>query len=270
MIIGWISNLEVLNGREGRKMRRRISVMALCLMLVLPAFTAGAGTLEDWAAAIEARDEGMARAGSLRAELVARAGDASPLERWRRMVNGQGPAEAQAADALVLVDRLFPGGDPSKWEAVSGFWLPADVPLALAALDAVFYGAEALLSMRDDRAPWLARLLVEGLAASDRARTVAFRTAPAEVRAILEELSIQAPPPPVGGWPSGAALGRLPFARPVSGWITETRATMGNMTFLNAGGVPVGGSGAYAWDREKGRLYKVIDTDHQRIWLFED
>jgi hypothetical protein len=212
----------------------------------------------------------MARAASLRAELAGQAGEGSPIERWRRLVRGEGTPQSRAADAVALSEALFPGGDPSRWEEVKGFWLPAEVPLPLAALDAVFYGAEALLSMQDERAPWLARFLVEALASSDRARTVAFRTAPAEVRDLLDELSAKAPPPPVGGWPSGTALGALPFARGVSGWITETRATMYNMTFLNASGVPVGGMGPYAWDRERGRLYRVIDSEHRRIWLFNE
>jgi hypothetical protein len=251
-------------------MNRMWKWTCLFLLVLGMAAPAAAGTIEEWAAAIEARDAGMARAGSLRAELLSRAGEGTPVDLWRRLVRGEGSPEALAADALALVDHIFPGGDPSRWEEVKGFWLPADVPVSLAALDAVFHGAAALLLMEDDRAPWLARSLVEALAASDRGRTVAFRTAPAEVRALLEELAVQAPPPPVGGWPSGTALGNLPFAHAVSGWITETRATMQNMTFLNAFGVPVGGGGAYAWDRERGRLYRVLDSEDRKLWLFYD
>jgi len=251
-------------------MRRMWKWTCLFLLVLGMAVPAAAGTIEDWAAAIEARDAGMARAESLRAELLSRAGEGSPVELWRRMVRGEGSPGALAADALALVDHIFPGGDPSRWEEVRGFWLPADVPVPLAALDAVFHGAAALLLMEDDRAPWLARSLVEALAASERGRTVAFRTAPAEVRALLEELALQAPPPPVGGWPSGIAKGNLPYAHAVSGWITETRATMQNMTFLNASGVPVGGGGIYAWDRERGRLYRVLDSENRKIWLFYD
>ncbi len=251
-------------------MRRMCGWIVIGLLVLATALPVSAGPLEDWAAAIEARDAGMARAESLRAELLSRARGGTPIDRWRRMVRGEGTPGEVAADALVLVEGLFPGGDPSRWEDVKGFWLPADVPLPLAALDAVFYGAIALLEMPDDRAPWLARGLVESLAASDRARTVAFRTAPAEVRAFLEKLAEQAPPPPVGGWPTGRAVGKLPFAHAVSGWITETRATMQDMTFLNAAGVPVGGRGGYAWDRERGRLYRVLDGEHRKIWLFYD
>lgn len=246
------------------------ALLVLAMALVGPCAATAATTVEEWAAAIEARDAGLARAESLRAELLSRAGESSPIERWRRVVRGEGSPEVLAADALVLVEELFPQGDPSRWEEVKGFWQPTDVPVPLAALDAVFHGAAALVLMGGDRAPWLARSLVEALAASDRARTVAFRTAPAEVRALLEELAVQAPPPPVGGWPSGKALGRLPFAHAVSGWITETRATMQNMTFLNAFGVPVGGGGIYAWDRERGRLYRVLDSEPRKIWLFHD
>lgn len=249
---------------------RRILAVAVLVIACGIGQPAGAGTIEDWAAALEARNAGEASAGVLRAELAARAGDASPIERWRRLARGEGSPQMQAADALALVESIFPNGDPARWEDVTGFWQPADVPRPLAAFDAVFYGARALLAMKDDRAPWLARSLVESLAASDRGRTLAFRTAPAEARDLLKTLEILAPPPPIGGWPSGVAKGTLPFAHGVSGWITESRATMRDMTFLNAGGVPVGGMGVYAWDREKGRIYRVIDQDNGRIWLFDD
>ncbi|HOV29385.1 MAG TPA: cell division protein FtsL [Synergistales bacterium] len=251
-------------------MRWRMGWIGIALLMIKLAVPASAGPLEEWAAAIDARDRGMASAASLRAELAGQAGEGSPVERWRRLLRGDESPEARAADAVALVDALFPAGDPARWEEVKGFWRAAEVPLPLAALDAVFYGAKALLSMQDGRAPWLARVLVEALAASDRARTVAFRAAPEEVREVLEELSLKAPPPPTGGWPSGKPLGRLPFAHGVSGWITETRATMEGMTFLNAAGVPVGGTGVYAWDRERGRIYRVLDSEPRRIWLFYD
>ena len=251
-------------------MRVRAGVMAVVLLLLgmaVPA--AAAGTIEEWSAALEAREAGMASAESLREELLSRAGEAAPIDRWRRLVKGDAPTEELAADALALLKAIYPGGDPSRWEEVKGFWLPADVPKPLVALDAVFYGAWALLSMNDARAPWLARSLVEALAASDRGRTFGFRMAPIEVRDLLEDLSAKAPPPPVGGWPQGIAIGNLPYAHAVSGWISEGRATMENMTFLNAYGVPMGGSGAYAWDREEGRIYRVIDDDDDPWYLFD-
>ena len=263
-------NIPVEAEKEGCWMRRIKAWMGIVLLVLAAAAPAAAGPLEEWAAAIEARDAGMAQAGTLRAELLSRAQEIPAVERWRNLVRGQGSADEQAGNALVLVEKIFPDGDPSRWEEVKGFWLPSDVPLPLAALDAVFYGAKALLSMQDARAPWLARFLVEALASSDRARTVALRTAPAEVRGLLEDLAVQAPPPPVGGWPSGIARGNLPYAHAVRGWITETRAAMEGMTFLNAAGVPVGGAGVYAWDREKGKIYRVLDSEPHRIWLFYD
>ena len=128
-------------------MRRMWKWTCLFLLVLGMAVPAAAGTIEEWSAAIEARDSGMARAESLRVELLSRAGEGTPVDLWRRMVRGEGSSEALAADALALVDHIFPGGDPSRWEDVKGFWLPADVPVSLAALDAVFHGAAALLLM---------------------------------------------------------------------------------------------------------------------------
>lgn len=252
-----------------RRRNAKLLLLALAGACLLASKTAAAGPLEDWAAQIEARDAGMAQVEGFKAELLGEASQVSPRERWRRLVKGEPTAREQAAEALALVEELFPDGDPANWDDVKGFWLPADVPKPLAAFDAVFLGVEALLSMEDPRAPWAARWLAERLAVSDRARTAAFRTAPGEVRRMLEALAEVAPPPPTGGWPSGVAKGDLPYARAASGWITEARATMEGMTFLDASGVPKGGTGPYAWDRERGRLYRVV-FDEDRIWIYDD
>ncbi len=247
----------------------KLFLVALAAACLLGSKTAAAGPLEDWAAAIEARDAGMAQVEGFKAELLEEASQVSQLERWRRLVRGEPTAREQAAEALALVEELFPGGDPANWDDVKGFWLPSDVPKPLAAFDAVFFGVEALLSMEDPRAPWTARWLAERLAVSDRARTAAFRMAPGEVRGMLETLAEVAPPPPTGGWPSGVAMGDLPYARAASGWVTEGRATVEGMTFLDASGVPKGGTGPYAWDRKRGRLYRVV-FDEDRIWIYDD
>ncbi len=48
--------------------------------------------------------------------------------------------------------------------------------------------------------------------------------------------------------------------------VTETYAVMREMQFLNAAGQPAS-SGPFAWDRDRGRIYRVIDTDDRIIWI---
>lgn len=207
-------------------------------------------------AAVETGDEALARAESLWKELLPKAEKAAPVERWNRLVREKGTAEEQAINALALVSDLFPGADPSRWDEVQGFWYPAAVPQALAALDAVFYGARALLTMDDSRAPWLARWMVEALMASARARSLALTTPPAGIGEILEALSAKAPPP-VEIWSLGTPVGKLPFARPVSGAVGEIRVFTDDLVPLDKFGVPTAGTAYYAWDRRKGKIYLV-------------
>ena len=167
--------------------------------------------------------------------------------------------------ALALVDRMFPQGDPGKWDEVDGFWHPGLISRSLASLDAVFVSGLALLAMSDEAAETLAIELFRKLATSPRARYHALLNAPAEYGRVLSRREKVTPP-----LPHGVILGRLPLAHPVRGWITEDRALQLGATFLDGfGGVSRGG-GPYAWDRNEGKIYRVRDGRERLHWLIWD
>lgn len=176
--------------------------------------------------------------------------------------------EQRAANGLRLIEELFPGGDPAQWNSVSGFWPGPMMPKPLAALDAVFYTVMALLELDRPEAPWVAQDPLQALRSSSAAALLALRTAPEEYPLIVEALEKGTGLPPLGGWPMGEIRGRLPFAHPVRSAVTETLAQSRDMQFLNSAGQPAP-QGPYAWDRDRGRVYRVIESiDGPLWWLF--
>lgn len=247
----------------------------LCAFLVLLLAAGGAGaagwTYEELAEVYGAREAAKPEAEALEQELLREAGDLDGRALWRVATDPGTPPRERAAHALKLVRTVFPGGDPARWEEVSGFWRPSMTPRPLAALDAVFYAAWGLLELDDPGAPWLARELLADLKRSSRAAHLAMRTAPEEYGHLAAEVDRRTGLPPVGGWPRGTIAGHLPFARPVRSWVDEEYALMRDMTFLDNGGVPATGMGPYAWDRHRGAVYRVIvreDSDDRRWRLW--
>ncbi len=234
-------------------------LVAMALLGVAPAAPAEVGRWEELVAVYGAREEAGRDATFLRERLLAEA----PREEPRRLWEGLGAAEGRerASRALALVEALFPGGDPARWEEVGGFWNPQEIPLSLVALDAVYEAVLALGDLPDGGAPFLASTLLRRLLQSSGARIHAFLTAPAEYARLVEILPAWGPP-----WPRGRIEGRLPFARPVRGSIGQDRALREGFTFLDGYGRPSSGLGAYAWDRRGGRLFRVRDG-RPRWWL---
>ncbi len=201
---------------------------------------------------------------ALRSELLGMAWDSEDLDLLGSIMDPSLTSEQRAANGLKLIDELFPGGDPARWESISGFWIPRMIPKPLAAFDAVFFTAIALLEMEREDAPWIARDILEDLRRSSRATLLALRTAPKEYLWIVEALEEGTRMPPVGGWPEAVIRGKLPFARQVSFAVSETHAIMREMQFLNAAGQPAP-NGPYAWDRDRGRIYRVICSNNRYI-----
>jgi len=144
------------------------------------------------------------------------------------------------------------------------------IPKPLAAFDAAFFTVMALLEMDRPEAPWVAQDLLQALRSSSAAALLALRTAPAEYPWIVGALEKGTGLPPLGGWPRGKVRGKLPFAHPVRSVITEIQAQSRDMLFLNSAGQPAPG-GPYAWDRDRGRVYRVIEpSDDQYWWILPD
>lgn len=203
---------------------------------------------------------------ALRSELLEMTWDSGELDLLGSIMAPSLTPEQRAANGLKLIDGLFPGGDPARWESISGFWIPRMIPKPLAAFDAVFFTAIALLEMGREGAPWIARDLLVDLRRSSRAALLALRIAPEEYLWIVETLEELTKMPPMGGWPEAVIRGKLPFARQVRSAVTETHAIMKEMQFLNSAGQPTP-SGPYAWDRDRGRIYRVVYPDDRYLWI---
>jgi len=243
----------------------------LIFAVMVAAFCTGADQAEAWTweELVEAygqKEELKPEAKALGEKLLAEASELQGVELWRHLVDPDTPGRQRAADGLKLIKELFPGGEPSRWDDVSGFWLPAMVPKPLAAFDAVYYTAMGLLKLEEPGAAWLARQLLTELKRSTRATHLALREAPAEYETILSQLEETTKLPPVGGWPKGKTTGTLPFARPVRFHVSADYALVKGMTFLNRSGVPVSGMGPFAWDRKRGAIYHVLDDEEFLFW----
>ncbi|KUK99639.1 MAG: Uncharacterized protein XE12_1603 [Synergistales bacterium 54_9] len=243
-----------------------VLILAAAFFFALGMTPAGAWTYEELVELYGKKERAMPEAGELKEALLSEAGDLDGLGLWRSIVGSSTPHRQRAADSLKLIEILFPRGDTSRWEDVSGFWYPALIPKPLAAFDAVYYAVMGLLELDEEGAPWLARELMAGLRRSSRAAHIAMREAPVEYASIVARLDELTGLSPMGGWPAGELVGNLPFARPVRFSVSADWALAMGMTFLDNSGVPASGMGPYAWDRKKGAIYRVTDGLDDDVW----
>ncbi len=177
------------------------------------------------------------------------------------------PPRERAALGLRLMEQIFPSrGDLGEWEKIRGFWHPTLHPRSLAALDGLFITLEALLEMQQREADILAHDLLRQFCASPRARQITLRQGPEIYNTLRDKLEALNLAPP-GGWPRWSGRGNLPLARPVRGSVTVDTALARRMTFLDGQGGIASGLGRYAWDREKGNIYRVIYREDRIIFI---
>jgi len=254
-------------------MKKMILILFLAVLVILPAPPGRAEAAMSYEELLEVysrKFENRPKAEALRSTLLEMAWDSGGPTLLGSIKDPGLPPEQRAANGLKLIEVLFPNGDPARWERVSGFWSGPMIPKPLAAFDAVFFTVMALLEMDRPEAPWVAQDLLQALRSSSAAALLALRTAPAEYPWIVGALEKGTGLPPLGGWPRGKVRGKLPFAHPVRSVITETQAQSRDMQFLNSAGQPAPG-GPYAWDRDRGRVYRVIEpSDDQYWWILPD
>lgn len=196
----------------------------------------------------------------LHEELLAKAEVSEPADLWWSLWDPDKLGEQKAANALKLVDYLYPDGDISRWEEIKGLWYPSLIPTTLAAVDAVYVAAHELLEMDREGAAWLARNLVNDLGKSSRARHYFMKYGPEEYLQIITRLSDMGLNPDYGNWTEPHTTGTMRLANPVRGKISQNFAIASHFIFMNSSGQIVN-LGTYAWDREKGRIYEVIDSE---------
>lgn len=242
--------------RKVMVMLRKVSIVVALLSVTALCGPSWADWIDTYSARYEAMEEGERQAFVLKKALLEEAPDLEPYDLWRSLWSDLHPRD-KASRAMAIIEALYPEGDPSRWEEVSGFFLPQEVPKSLVALDAVFVAAQSLAQLDEEGAPWLARSLLIDLSRSRRVRHYFMRRAPKEYPSIVRAIDAATGLPPIGGWPMEEIEGELPLAHPVHGWITIATAMSEEMLFLDASGRPTGGSGPYAWDRRRGKIYNV-------------
>lgn len=249
---------------------KKMKSCGIALLLSMTIFSLTPVWAADWTweslvSAYDRSEEDREAAGELRRSLLADVPVGMDEEILWKAIWSEVDPRKRAILSLGLVERIFPEGKPGRWEEVRGFWRPAEIPRSLAALDAVFVAALSLLEMNDDGAPALALNLVRDLSRSPRARYHALLYAPREYETIIRGVGKTTRP-----LPFDRLVGTLPLARSVRGWISQDSALDRGATFLDGQGGVARGSGPYAWDREKGKLYRVRDGKDRFPWLIRD
>ena len=251
-----------------KKINHKFLPVALGILLALWGAPAAADTesrFEDLARRYGRAAEVRAEAGEFRRELVAEADKVPPYGLWRSLFQPGRSARQGAANALALLSALVEGGDPARWETSGGFFHPSMVPKALAAADGIYMAAYFLLRLDDEGAAPLASYLLGRFIDSPRGKHFFIATGPEEYKLLTKDLAARELTPSFGVWPDSETRGRLPFAAPVRGWVSQGRATTYEMVFLDGAGRPQG-NGRYAWDRKRGRIYEVVE-ERTRIFL---
>ena len=150
-------------------------------------------------------------------------------EIWKRLWSGD--ARSRAAAGVALVDRMFPGGDPSRWEEVNGI-VPARSfqPRQLMAMDGLFCAIAALKELPNG--VYASAFLLEQFGKSSRGKLMFIDDTPAEARKIIDEV--------VAGaalikdyWTSSKVRGHMPFLGVYQGRITRSIADSRQMQYMD-------------------------------------
>lgn len=243
---------------------KRITLLFLAFSLVVffiaPSVKAAERTFDDIFINYEQRSTWDKQAEELENELASIADGISGYNLWKTLWNENISSDQRAANALKLAYELFPGSDLRRWEDIEGFWYPGIVPKPLAAMDAVYVAASELVTMDRPGAAWLTRNMLNDISRSSRARYHFMKTAPKEYVSIIEALKSEGMKPVIGSWTDPEIKGKLPLAVPVRGYVGNNWAISMHYTFLNGSGQIVN-LGNYAWDRVKGKIYRVTESE---------
>lgn len=177
---------------------------------------------------------------------------AEEIELWRHL--WEGSAQDRVKAGLSLMDRVFPDGDPSRWQEASGFLSNTSrLPRQLAAIDALFVTIDSLNELPEG--VWASAYLLNKFGKSTRGRMYFIDDTTPEVRKIVDNVIEKTKLK--GDWSSKVIRGKAPFLPRHNGYISTSRAIDKRMIFLNGYG-SIAGNGNYSWDRENGYLYEII------------
>lgn len=179
--------------------------------------------------------------------------EGSEEELWSKLWVGD--AKSRSSAGVALMDSIFPNGDPSRWQEVSGFVSNAGrAPRQLAGLDAFFVVVSAVRELPDGI--WASAFLLENFGKSTRGRMYFIDDTTPEIRALVDD--VVAKTQLKGDWSSSLIRGHTPLLPRFNGYISMGRAMDRRMQFFSGHG-SMAGNGNYAWDRNTGYIYEIND-----------
>ena len=239
----------------------------LAAMLTLAVLAAPVCAASDWDALVadmQKRENIRATGAAVLQSVRELEPSGSESELWNKLWSGE--PKWRAAAGLALVDRVFPGGDPSKWEQVSGFLDKGSFrPRQLAALDGLFVAVTQLRELPDG--VWAAASLLSRFGQSAAGKIHFIDEIPQGFREVLDDVIAQTGLR--GDWSSKKVRGRLPLLPVYRGYVTREQADSRQMQYLDGYGA-LAGNGRYAWDRDRGYIYEVMEENSSERGSFWD
>lgn len=234
-----------------------VLLASLSLFFTAPLFAAV--TWDELVAGLEKREMVRSEGWALLLELKEEAPGGSEQDLWKMLWVGE--PRSRAVAGVALMDRIFPGGSPARWEDASGFLSGASYkPRQLAAMDAFFVTVAALDTIPDGE--WTAALLLSDFARSARGLVYFIEQMPQGLKEPIDSIVSKTG---IGGdWSVKAMRRPLPLLPSFGGSISRDTAESRQLQYLDGSG-SIAGNGCYAWDRDRGYLYQVVERS-DRFW----
>ena len=232
-----------------------IAVMVLTAFWALPALAAS-----DWdsfVAQMESEQRLKTDGPVIVAQVAQMAPQATDKELWNLSCNAPS-VETRAAASVALVNKLFPSGDPSRWQEVQGFFPPQSyIPLQLVAVNALYNAVTALSQMPNGKLG--AAYLMTQFGKSAIGKLYFVDNMPSQFRKTMDTLVAETPL--AGDWSSETIEGTAQIV-PVYNNVIVASAVQdnNNFQFINGMGL-VANEGPYSWDRAHGYIYKLVRSD---------
>jgi len=241
------------------------SIVIVFLAVTIGLFATPLFAASDWdtfTAEMEKRSKIKDTGAAIVADMREIAPQGTDIELWNKLWEG-GP-RWRAAAAVALIDRIFPQGDPSRWEEVSGFASGRSVqPRQLIAIDALFVAVDSLRQMPDGI--WGSAYLLQQFGKSGWGKVMFIEEIPYGFDQTLKD--VISTTGLTGDWSIKRIRGKMPLLPIYRGYITRNGADSRNLQYLDGYG-SIASNGRYAWDRDRGYIYEVVDNDRD-IWIIK-
>lgn len=240
-------------------MKKLIALIVLVLASVLPVSASG-----KWDAFVERcqKQEDIKVLGQkVINELLRERPQESEHNLW--MMLGSCDAKTRAVAGITLVDKMFPDGNPARWGEIRGFMPSGSMrPRQLAAMDGLLTAVISLMEIPDGI--WAAAYLLDRFGESGLGKVKFIDEIPLELAKVLPLIIEKTGLP--GDWTIGRVCGRLPLCPRDGGYTTRDHADSCRMEYMDGGG-SIAANGKYAWDRDRGYIYRIADG-RERIIVF--